>query len=300
MRLAALTARLRPDVVHLNSPALGANARFPTPVVVGCHSCVKTWWTAVHGEAPLPDDLAWRAAMNRRGYQAADGLIAPTRAFSEVTRRAYDLPAYDFPGAPSTVHNGREAAAVSATSSEAVEAVVFTAGRLWDAGKDVATLDRAAGRLARSVAPITVMAAGATEGPVGDRVAFHYVQPLGSLDEAEVRRRLTRRPIFVSAALYEPFGLAVLEAAQAGCALVLSDIATFRELWNGAAAFFPPGDDTTLAVTIQALAADFERRQSLGQAARSRSADYTAAAMAGGTLEIYRDVLDRRRAGTAA
>ena len=61
MRLAALTARLRPDVVHLNSPALGANARFPTPVVVGCHSCVKTWWTAVHGEAPLPDDLAWRA-----------------------------------------------------------------------------------------------------------------------------------------------------------------------------------------------------------------------------------------------
>ena len=109
-----------------------------------------------------------------------------------------------------------------------------------------------------------------------------------------MRRRLTRRPIFVSAALYEPFGLAVLEAAQAGCALVLSDIATFRELWNGAAAFFPPGDDTTLAVTIQALAADFERRQSLGQAARSRSADYTAAAMAGGTLEIYRDVLDRR------
>ncbi len=50
------------------------------------------------------------------------------------------------------------------------------------------------------------------------------------------------RPIFVSTSLYEPFGLAVLEAAQAGCPLVLSDIATFRELWDGAAIFFPPGD----------------------------------------------------------
>ena len=48
---------------------------------------------------------------------------------------------------------------------------------------------------------------------------------------------LPTRPIFVSVSRYEPFGLAVLEAAHAGCALVLSDIPTFRELWQGAASF---------------------------------------------------------------
>ncbi len=43
--------------------------------------------------------------------------------------------------------------------------------------------------------------------------------------------------VFASMARYEPFGLAVLEAAQAGMRLVLSDIPTFRELWDGAAIF---------------------------------------------------------------
>jgi hypothetical protein len=38
----------------------------------------------------------------------------------------------------------------------------------------------------------------------------------------------------------EPFGLAVLEAAQAGCPLVLSDLPGFRELWDGAALFRRP------------------------------------------------------------
>ena len=51
---------------------------------------------------------------------------------------------------------------------------------------------------------------------------------------------MARTAVFVSPALYEPFGLAVLEAAQAGCALVLSDIPTFRELWDGVALFVAP------------------------------------------------------------
>ena len=68
---------------------------------------------------------------------------------------------------------------------------------------------------------------------------------------AHVARHLARQPIFVSTALYEPFGLAVLEAAQAGCALVLSDIPTFRELWDGAARFVPARDDGALACAIE-------------------------------------------------
>ena len=62
--------------------------------------------------------------------------------------------------------------------------------------------------------------------------------------------------MFVSSARYEPFGLAVLEAAAAGCALVLSDIPTFRELWDGAATFVACDDDLALAQAIERIVDD--------------------------------------------
>jgi glycosyltransferase involved in cell wall biosynthesis len=63
---------------------------------------------------------------------------------------------------------------------------------------------------------------------MGKRVALTALDCLGRLDDEEIARELGLRPVFVSLARYEPFGLAVLEAAGAGCALVLSDIESFR------------------------------------------------------------------------
>jgi glycosyltransferase involved in cell wall biosynthesis len=97
----------------------------------------------------------------------------------------------------------------------------------------------------------------------------------------------------VSTAVYEPFGLAVLEAAQAGCALVLSDIATFRELWGGAAIFVPPNDEAAIAQAIAGLMSDPVARAALADAARQRSVRYSAEAMVAGVLEIYEAVLGR-------
>ncbi len=87
-----------------------------------------------------------------------------------------------------------------------------------------------------------MLAAGPTAGPDGQRVGLANAFALGAIDAAEMRRRLARAGVFVSLAAYEPFGLAVLEAALSGCALVLSDIPTFRELW-GEVALFVASDD---------------------------------------------------------
>lgn len=277
--LARIATELEPDLVHLNSPALAASAIFPAPVVAACHSCVASWWDAVRA-GPLPEDFAWRTDLVRRGYSAADALVAPTAAFAHATARLYGLAR-----APAIVRNGRRAVA-HPVSDGAPEALVFTAGRLWDEGKDLATLDRAAARLA---AP--VHAAGATEGPNGARIVLRHAQALGRLTDAEMAGHLARQPIFVSTARYEPFGLAVLEAAQAGCALVLSDIPTFRELWDGAAAFVPPGDDEAVAHVIEHLLRDPETRARLGGKARAWSEAYTAEAMSEGILRLYRSLL---------
>ena len=105
-----------------------------------------------------------------------------------------------------------------------------------------------------------------------------------------MRDALARRPVFVSAAVYETFGLAALEAAQAGCALVLSDIPTYRELWDDAAIFVPARDAAGFAAAIDRLIADPELREAMAAAARVRARRYTVEAMAAGIAGIYAEL----------
>jgi glycosyltransferase involved in cell wall biosynthesis len=162
---------------------------------------------------------------------------------------------------------------------------------LWDEVKNARLLDAAAARL-----PFPFHAAGPVEGPHGERVALEHLHHVGTLSEAEIAWRLRERPVFVSAATFEPFGLAVLEAAQSGCALVLSDIPTFRELWDGVAEFVPLDDPDQLAETIELCVQDLEFRQALGEAARRRAVRYSVARMAGAMAGHYRRLLTRQAA----
>ena len=218
--IAAAVARLAggADLVHLNNPALGV-APFDVPVLAACHSCLATWWDAVQGDA-LPADLVWQRDILTAGYAAATRLLAPSAAFAAATATTHRLRQ-----PPCVVHNGCAPAPEQAAE---LADYVFTAGRLWDQGKGLGVLDEAA-----ALIPHPVLAAGPLAGEDGSRIALAHVRALGRLDASHVAARLAARPVFVSAARYEPFGLAVLEAAQAGCALVLSDIPTFRELWGG-------------------------------------------------------------------
>ncbi|WP_376099685.1 glycosyltransferase [Roseomonas sp. CCTCC AB2023176] len=279
--LADLAREVRPDVVHLNSPALLAESRFTAPVLAACHSCVSTWWDAVR-KGPLPADFAWRTDLLRRGYGRADLLMAPTRAFAAATARAYALPV-----APRAVHNGR--AAVAAVPAPGLPPhFAFTVGRLWDDAKNLAGFDRAAARL-----DLPFLAAGPTLAPHGAEVRAAHAHLLGPQDEAGIAAYLAHRPVFVSLAVYEPFGLSVLEAAQNGCPLVLSDIPTFRELWDGAATFVPAHDDAAASRAVAALSAD---PAEAGERARARAARYTVEATAATTHALYAELLRRRSA----
>jgi len=265
------------DIVQLNTPALAAETAFRQPVVAVQHSCVATWWEAVQS-SPLPDDFAWRTALNRAGLHAADAVVAPTAAFGEAVRRRYGLAQ-----APRTVHNGRTPLDLPAGAQHDF---VFTAGRLWDEGKNLTTLDAAA----RGIG-VPVRAAGPLSGPNGAKVIFDNIHCLGTLGEKELGRWLAARPVFVSAALYEPFGLAVLEAAAAGCALILSDIPTFRELWEDVALFVPARDQEGFTRAIAGLVGDDFERAAMGRAARDRAARYTPDAMAAQMASVYRSLL---------
>jgi glycosyltransferase involved in cell wall biosynthesis len=79
----------------------------------------------------------------------------------------------------------------------------------------------------------------------------------------------------------------VLEAAQAGCALVLSDIPSHRELWDGAATFVPAREAGAFASAIRHLLAHADKRAERGRQAQVRSRFFTPERTAGRMAEIY-------------
>ena len=280
--LAAIADCEGADLVQTSSAALLADAKFRQPCIAVQHSCLATWWRAVKG-SPLPEDFRWRCELVECGLNRASAIVAPSIAFAADTARTYDLKSPVL-----SVHNGRRIAVLPDLPQGDF---AFAVGRLWDEGKNAATLDRAAARI-----DVPFQAAGPEHGPNGATIELPHIQSLGALGAARMGGLLGARPVFASAALYEPFGLATLEAAQAGCALVLSDIATHREMWDGAAIFVPPLDDGGFVSAIRDLIEDLDEREQLGRLARARAQHYSPERMAAGMADIYLRVIETQAA----
>jgi glycosyltransferase involved in cell wall biosynthesis len=272
-RLAALARDWDADIIHLNLPSQAVELASKVPIVVASHSCVPTWWEAVRG-SNLPADWAWQQERNRQGLRQADAVIVPSHSHAAALSRIYGpLPRLH------VVYNG----IATPPASQAKEQFVLSAGRWWDPGKNADALDIAAETL-----PWPVVLAGPLEGPNGQTADLHNVQTLGALPHNDVLGLMRRSSIFAAPSRYEPFGLAVAEAANCGAALVLSDIPTFRELWDGAALFVEPGK--SWSPTLAALIEDAGRRRQLAALASSRACQYAVSRQAARMHELYADL----------
>jgi len=276
--LLRLEATLRPDVVHLNQFAFGA-LPFAAPKLLVAHSCVLSWWRAVHGvDAPVAWDRYRRVV--RDGIAGADLVGAPTRAMLESLRANHGH------GRAGTVlPNGRSAREFAPGRKEAR---IVAAGRLWDEAKNLAALEAVAPRL-----PWPVCVAGATRAPGGATRATRGVQLLGDLTPAALGEQLARASIFAAPARYEPFGQTALEAALAGCALVLGAIASLREVWGPAALYVAPDDHDALHACLARLIDDASLRRALGAQARARAIRYSPERMVDAYLSAYGRIAPR-------
>jgi glycogen synthase len=272
-RLKAIVARFAPDVVHLNG-FREAQSEFNIPVLIAAHSCVPSWWRATRGTTP--EEKRWRiyAANVAAGLARAQLWIAPTTAHHDVVSSLYTPPLQG-----RVINNG-----IDPLGAEAKQDVILAAGRLWDEAKNIGALTYAARHL-----PWPVRVAGATTPPHATNVTYQAtgIATLGELAAADLHGHMRRAAIFVSPARYEPFGLAVLEAASAGCALVLADIPSFRELWGGAALLVDPCDPRQIHAALDRLCGDPELRHRLQTAAANRSQRYSLTAMTEAYLAAY-------------
>ena len=274
----------QPDLIHLNAFTHAA-LEFAGPVLTVGHSCVLSWWQACKGEAAPASWNRYRDAVTT-GLHAADLVVAPTSAMMHALQQHYGpLPRCR------VIANGRCRSSCSSNSATAKEPLILCAGRVWDEAKNIAALDSIAGAL-----PWPTFVAGDDRHPSGQSSAGHAASFLGKLDEAALASWYGRAAIYALPARYEPFGLSVLEAALSGCALVLGDIPSLRENWEGAAAFVPPNDAAVLKAAIEQLIADPNHREQLAQAARIRAAQFSAEAFASAYLSAYRQLIDFKSA----
>jgi glycogen(starch) synthase len=282
--LLALVDEVRADAIHLNEPVFAA-LDWPAPTVAVAHSCVLSWWEAVLGQ-PAPGEWdRYRDAM-RDGLSAADAVVAPSRAMLAALRRHYGT------RQGRAIPNGREP---DGFGPEVKDGFVLTATRLWDGAKNIRSLDLAAAGL-----PWPVYAAGHPVSPEGREETFTNLDLLGHLHRRGLASWMSRAAIFALPAKYEPFGLSVLEAALAGCALVLGDIPSLREHWDGVAIFVPPDDPTLLRLALRSLIEDPQLRHTLAMRARRRALGYSPRRMALAYLDVYQAVLAQREAAACA
>ncbi|QWV91902.1 glycosyltransferase family 4 protein [Geomonas oryzisoli] len=270
--LLSLEAELKPDLVHLNGYA-HAVLPWRSPCLVVAHSCVLSWWEAVRGEqAPQRlDHYRDRVAL---GLAAADLVAAPSSAMLDCIRRLY-LPLPD----AQVVYNARGRTRFRPGRKEDF---ILSVGRVWDEAKNIGALVRNAYDL-----PWPVYVAGEINQPGGGAANVDGVNRLGFLAPESLAPWYAAAAIYVLPARYEPFGLTVLEAALSGCALVLGDIPSLRELWDGAALFVDPESAVDLQKQLRALCADRNRQASLREKALERSRSFSAARMTAGYLSLY-------------
>jgi glycogen(starch) synthase len=282
-RLLALAEETSVDLVHLNGFAHGA-LPWKVPVVVAAHSCVLSRHEAVRrGRVGNEWDRYQEAVA--AGLRGADAVVTPTAAMRGALRRHYG-----FDHRCRLIANGVSPHPAGPGGPAPRARLVLAAGRLRDEAKGLDALDRAAAEIAWPVA-----LAGDADGH-----SARHAHLLGVLPRDELRERMGRAAIFAHPARYEPFGLVVLEAALAGCALVLGDIPSLRERWNGDALFVAPGDSAALAGACDRIIGDDGLRRALADRARRRARGHDAATMAAEYKRLYEQLRERERKSVPA
>jgi phosphatidylinositol alpha-mannosyltransferase len=260
------------DVVHVHEPLIplvgwAALGRRDVPTVATFHADPPTW--------------------ARRAYRLGHTLLGPRLQRCELTA-ASEVAASALPAEwgrvtiiPNAIHTSDYARAVSRHPQR----VVFLGRDERRKGLDVLL---EAWPLVRSIQPaaeLVVIGADRAHGAPG----VHF---RGTVDEDTKREVLASGTVFVAPNLGgESFGIVVAEAMAAGCAVVASDLAAFRQVLDGSGLLVTPGDPAALAEAVGRLLSDPELASAMGEAGRERAVRYDWSSVARSYIELYESVV---------
>jgi glycogen(starch) synthase len=276
--LLSLACEFDADLILSSQFCFGA-LPFDGPKIVVAHSDVLSWAMACRGSALAPSQwLQQYQALTADGLAGADAVVAPTHWMLHALEKNFEIP-----GERHVIYNGRSISHASANAARRLQAVA--AGRLWDEGKNLRLLASAPLSL-----PLLIAGESSQETPRAGQCSENPVF-LGRLEEDQILSLFRQSSIYVCASKYEPFGLAPLEAALCGCAIVANDIPPLREVWGDAALFF--SDEQSLSALLEKLSRSDHAMSSARRQAHWRALQFPAWRMAENYLELFRSMLSR-------
>jgi phosphatidylinositol alpha-mannosyltransferase len=120
------------------------------------------------------------------------------------------------------------------------------------------------------------------------------VEWLGAIGEAEKASRLRGAHVLCAPSLRgESFGVVLLEAMAAGCAVVASDLPAYRAVVRDGVdgLLVPPADVTALAAALRRVLEDPDLAERLAAAGEARAAEFSMDRLAERYLELYGELL---------
>jgi glycosyltransferase involved in cell wall biosynthesis len=287
--------------------ALALRQAFQLPLVVTVHA------TEYGRNAGLHTPLQHRIhAHEQQLVQEADRIICCSRFMAREVARLFAIPEEKV----TVIENGvvpENIAAAKLSGADRMnyarddEELLFFVGRLVkEKGLEVLLA-----ALAKVFPVRNVRAVIAGKGPMFaelERQARGYgirerINFAGFMADDERNRLLATADLVVLPSLYEPFGIAVLEAMAAGATVVVSDVGGMSEVvrhgidgWK-----VPAGDPAALAAAILMLLDDRKLRHELGRNARDQVVSaYSWSELAGKTKALYRKTWESAETNLAA
>ena len=185
-------------------------------------------------------------------------------------------------------------AAVKAKLNLAKEFILF-AGSI-EPRKNLATLIKAynllPGDLQAKFDLVIVGAKGWENSQIHELISQNEnIKFAGFVADEELAALYSSASVFVYPSIYEGFGIPPLEAMACGCAVALSDIEVFREIYGEDAVYFDPLNEADLKEKLQILLTDDKMREDFIRFGLCRCKDFSWAKSAKAHNELFLKLL---------
>lgn len=271
--LLKLALSFRPDVLLSSQYCFGA-LPLDIPRIVIAHSDVLSWAKACRPDGLEQSDwLKQYISLVNAGITNADAVTAPTKWMLDALGAGFTLPSRRY-----VIPHGCAVPPARVESLRKMQAV--SAGRLWDEAKNIGILEQVD-------ISIPLLVAGAVECEDSHYAQLPTLRLCGSLDRTDLHKLFRQSAIYICTSIYEPFGLAPIEAALCGCIVVANDIPSLREVWGDSAVFYE--DAKSLSIVLGMLRENSRFRGRARQRSLLRALQFTPQRMA----TMYIDLLRR-------